>query len=64
MAADEIHKGLNLMVDDQPYVVIDFRQVESDTGRPTIKAKLQNTVTRDIREHTCHKDENGKWKFA
>jgi elongation factor P len=45
MDTSDIRKGLQIMVDDQPYVVIDFQYVKPGKGQPFTRVKLRGMET-------------------
>lgn len=52
METSDIRKGLKIMIDDQPYTVIDFQFVKPGKGQPYFKCKLRNMVTKAVLERT------------
>lgn len=52
MDTSDIRKGLKMMVDDQPYVVIDFQFVKPGKGQAFTRVKLRNMATGAALERT------------
>jgi len=45
MDTNDIRKGLKLMFNDQPHVVLDFQFVKSGKGQPIVRTSLRNMLT-------------------
>ncbi len=45
MDTNDIRKGLKLMFNDQPHVVLDFQFVKPGKGQPFVRTTLQNLLT-------------------
>jgi elongation factor P len=52
MDTSDIRKGLKMMVDDQPYVVIDFQFVKPGKGQAFTRLKIRNMATGAVLERT------------
>lgn len=52
MDTSDIRKGLKMMVDDQPYVVIDFQFVKPGKGQAFTRLKIRNLATGAVLERT------------
>ena len=52
MDTSDIRKGLKMMVDDQPYVVIDFQFVKPGKGQAFTRVKIKNISTGAVLERT------------
>lgn len=52
MDTSDIRKGLKMMVDDQPYVVIDFQFVKPGKGQAFTRVKIRNMATGAVLERT------------
>ena len=52
MDTSDIRKGLKMMVDDQPYVVIDFQFVKPGKGQAFTRVKIKNIATGAVLERT------------
>src|SRR4030095_9281983 len=52
MDTSDIRKGLKMMVDDQPYVVVDFQFVKPGKGQAFTRVKVKNLVTGAVLERT------------
>ena len=52
MDTSDIRKGLKMMVDDQPYVVIDFQFVKPGKGQAFTRVKIKNMATGAVLERT------------
>jgi elongation factor P len=57
MDTSDIRKGLKLMVDDQPYIVIDFEFVKPGKGQAFTRTKLRNLLTGAALERTWRSGE-------
>src|SRR3954470_5325043 len=52
MDTSDIRKGLKMMLDDQPYVVIDFQFVKPGKGQAFTRFKVRNMATGAVLERT------------
>jgi len=52
ISATELRKGLRILVEKEPYVVVDFSHVKMGRGRPHTKAKLKHLITGAVLEKT------------
>jgi len=52
MDTSDIRKGLKMMVDDQPYVVIDFQFVKPGKGQAFTRVKIKNLASGAVLERT------------
>lgn len=52
ISATELRKGLRILVDGEPYVVVDFSHVKMGRGRPHTKAKIKHLITGAVQEKT------------
>jgi len=52
MDTSDIRKGLKMMVDGQPYVVIDFQFVKPGKGQAFTRVKIKNMATGAVLERT------------
>lgn len=52
MDTSDIRKGLKMMLDDQPYVVVDFQFVKPGKGQAFTRVKLRNMMTAAVIERT------------
>jgi elongation factor P len=52
MDTSDIRKGLKMMVDGQPYVVVDFQFVKPGKGQAFTRVKLKNIATGAVLERT------------
>jgi elongation factor P len=52
MDTSDIRKGLKIMVDDQPYAVIDFQFVKPGKGQAFTRVKIKNMATGAVLERT------------
>jgi elongation factor P len=52
MDTSDIRKGLKMMVDDQPYVVIDFQFVKPGKGQAFTRLKIKNLASGAVLERT------------
>ena len=52
MDTSDIRKGLKMMVDGQPYVVVDFQFVKPGKGQAFTRVKVRNLQTQAVLERT------------
>jgi elongation factor P len=52
MDTSDIRKGLKMMVDGQPYVVVDFQFVKPGKGQAFTRVKIRNMATSAVLERT------------
>ena len=52
MDTSDIRKGLKLMVDGQPYSVVDFQFVKPGKGQAFTRVKIRNMTTGTVLERT------------
>jgi elongation factor P len=52
MDTSDIRKGLKMMVDNQPYVVVDFQFVKPGKGQAFTRVKIRNMATGAVLERT------------
>lgn len=52
ISATELRKGLRILIDGEPYVVVDFSHVKMGRGRPHTKAKVKHLITGAVQEKT------------
>lgn len=52
MDTSDIRKGLKIVIDDQPYVVVDFQFVKPGKGQAFTRCKVRNMVTGNQLERT------------
>src|SRR3954467_1281373 len=52
MDTSDIRKGLKMMVDAQPYVVVDFQFVKPGKGQAFTRLKIRNMATGAVLERT------------
>lgn len=52
MDTSDIRKGLKMMVDDQPFAVVDFQFVKPGKGQAFTRCKLKNMLTGAVLERT------------
>lgn len=52
MDTSDIRKGLKMMIDAQPYVVIDFQFVKPGKGQAFTRVKVRNMATNAVLERT------------
>ncbi len=52
MDTSDIRKGLKMMVDDQPYVVVDFQFVKPGKGQAFTRVKIRNMANGSVLERT------------
>lgn len=49
---NDFKKGLSILVDDQPYTVVDFQHVKPGKGNQFTRCKIRNLVTGQLLEKT------------
>jgi len=54
---DDIRKGLKLMMDGQPYVVVDFQFVKPGKGQAFTRTRMKNMLTGNILERNIRSGE-------
>jgi elongation factor P len=52
ISASDFRKGLRILVDGEPYTIIDFSYAKMGRGRPRNKAKLKHLITGAVFEKT------------
>jgi elongation factor P len=52
MDTSDIRKGLKMMLDNQPYIVIDFQFVKPGKGQAFTRVKIRNMATSAVLERT------------
>src|SRR3954464_11151607 len=52
MDTSDIRKGLKMMVDNQPYVVVDFQFVKPGKGQAFTRVKIRNMASGAVLERT------------
>ena len=57
MDTSDIRKGLKMMVDGQPYVVVDFQFVKPGKGQAFTRIKIRNMATGAVLERTLKSGE-------
>jgi elongation factor P len=57
ISATELRKGLRILIDGEPFVVVDFSHVKMGRGRPHTKAKVKHLITGAVQEKTCLSNE-------
>lgn len=50
--AEKVRKGLKLLVDNQPYLIVDFQYVKPGKGQSFTRMKLKNMITGAVLERT------------
>lgn len=50
--ATDFRKGLRVLIDGEPYVVVDFSHVKMGRGRPHTKAKVKHLITGAVLERS------------
>src|SRR4029453_13603788 len=57
METSDIRKGLKMMVDGQPYVVVDFQFVKPGKGQAFTRTKMKNMLTGNSLERNIRSGE-------
>jgi elongation factor P len=52
ISATDFRKGLRVMIDGEPYTIVDFSHVKMGRGRPHTKAKIKHLLTGSVLERT------------
>ena len=52
ISATDLRKGMRVLVEGEPYVVVDFSHAKMGRGRPHTKAKLKHLITGSVFEKT------------
>ncbi len=52
VSASEFRKGLRILVNGEPYVIVDFSHAKMGRGRPHTKAKMKHLITGAVLEYT------------
>jgi len=52
ISASDFKKGLRVLVDGEPYVIVDFSHAKMGRGRPHTKAKMKHLITGAVFEKT------------
>lgn len=50
ISPNEFRKGLKMMFEGAPYVIVDFMHVKMGRGRPHVKAKMKHLITGQVIE--------------
>ena len=50
ISATELRKGLRILIEGEPYVVVDFSHVKMGRGRPHTKVKMKHLITGSVLE--------------
>lgn len=58
VTAGELRKGMRVLVDGEPYIVVDFSNVKMGRGRPHTKAKMKHLITGSVFEKSYLSSEN------
>lgn len=60
ISATDFKKGLRILVDGEPYIIVDFSHAKMGRGRPHTKAKLKHLITGAVFEKTYLSSESFK----
>ncbi len=52
ISATEFRKGLRILIDGEPFVIVDFSHAKMGRGRPHTKAKIKHLITGSVLEKT------------
>ncbi len=52
ISATDFRKGLRVMIEGEPYTIVDFSHVKMGRGRPHTKAKIKHLITGSVLERT------------
>ena len=58
ISATDFRKGLRILIEGEPYVIVDFSHVKMGRGRPHSKAKIKHLITGSVLEKTYLSSEN------
>ena len=50
--AEKVRKGLKLLIDNQPYLIVDFQYVKPGKGQAFTRMKIRNMITGQVLEKT------------
>jgi elongation factor P len=60
ISASDFKKGLRILVDGEPYIIVDFSHAKMGRGRPHTKAKLKHLISGAVFEKTYLSSESFK----
>jgi len=60
ISATDLRKGMRILIDGEPYIVVDFSHAKMGRGRPHTKAKLKHLITGSVFEKTYLSNESFK----
>lgn len=52
ISATDLRKGMRILIDGEPYVVVDFSHAKMGRGRPHTKVKVKHLITGSVLEKT------------
>jgi elongation factor P len=52
ISATDFRKGLRVMIDGEPYIIVDFSHAKMGRGRPHTKAKIKHLMTGSVLERS------------
>ncbi|MFH1701467.1 MAG: elongation factor P [Candidatus Zixiibacteriota bacterium] len=58
ITAGDFRKGMRVLVDGEPYIIVDFSMAKMGRGRPHTKAKLKHLITGSVFEKSYLSSEN------
>jgi elongation factor P len=60
ISASDFRRGLRILVDGEPYIIVDFSHAKMGRGRPHTKAKMKHLITGSVFEKTYLSSESFK----
>lgn len=57
ISTNDFHTGVTIVVDGQPWVVVDFQHVKPGKGSAFVRAKIKNVITGAVLERTFNAGE-------
>ncbi|MCK5126497.1 MAG: elongation factor P [candidate division Zixibacteria bacterium] len=60
ITAADFRKGMRVLIDGEPYIVVDFSNAKMGRGRPHTKAKLKHLITGSVFEKSYLSNESFK----
>lgn len=52
ISATDFRKGLRVMIDGEPYIIVDFSHAKMGRGRPHTKARIKHLITGSVLERS------------
>ncbi len=58
ISATDFRKGLRVMIDGEPYIIVDFSHAKMGRGRPHTKARIKHLITGSVLERSFQSSES------